>query len=43
MRNGLLVELFEDEEISDLSEYKGCQYLTFLGDHDSFPEASERD
>jgi hypothetical protein len=36
-------ELFDDEEISYLSEYEECQYFTFLGDHDSFPEACERD
>jgi hypothetical protein len=36
-------DLFEDKEISDLSEYEECQYLTFLGDHDSFSESSERD
>jgi hypothetical protein len=36
-------ELFEDEEISDVNEYKKCQYFTVLGNYDSFYEANERD
>jgi hypothetical protein len=36
-------ELFEDEEISDVNEYKECQYFTILGDQDFFSEATERD
>jgi len=40
---GITGILFEEKEISDVNKYEECQYLTFLGDYDSFFEASERD